>query len=118
MNALIRLARSAPLIIALAVAAFALYVIVAAVRSPDRAKELLIRVFGVVTILLSMFFMLGIVYAWADGNAFVMDLSGGFAIVSIAALGIVLVCRWRFLRHRPDFYKPGERERLPWWRLL
>lgn len=115
MNALLRLARSLPLVIALALLAVAVYLIVSWLRSPDRAKVFLINLFGVINVTLTVFFCVGVAYAWLEGNAFVMDLSGGFAAVAAVALAITLIARWRFLAHRPG-YRSAEPHHL--WRLL
>lgn len=49
-----RLLQSVPLVIALVVLAIVVYVFVAWVKSPLRAKEILIKLFTVITIVLSV----------------------------------------------------------------
>ena len=51
-----RLLQSVPLVIALVVLAIVVYVFVAWVKSPLRAKEILIKLFTVITIVLSVAF--------------------------------------------------------------
>lgn len=103
MNALVRLIRALPLVIALAVLAVVVYVVVAGMRSPNRAKEILIKLFTVVTTVLSVAFLLFAGYALLDGNEAVFDLAWVFAVVSIAALAITRLCRRRFAKHHPQY---------------
>ena len=72
-----RLLQSVPLVIALVVLAIVVYVFVAWVKSPLRAKEILIKLFTVITIVLS--------------------------VVSLVALGITRICRWRFVKRHPQY---------------
>lgn len=103
MNALVRLIRALPLVIALAVLAVVVYVVVAGMRSPNRAKEILIKLFTVVTTVLSVAFLLFAGYALLDGNEAVFDLAWVFAVVSIVALAITRLCRRRFAKHHPQY---------------
>ena len=103
MNVLIRLIRALPLVVALAVLAVRVYALVSAFRSPDRAKEVLIRLFAVLTGVLTALFCLASAYAVFEGNQPVLDLFGAFAAVSALALGVVSLCAWRFARTHPDF---------------
>lgn len=113
MNALVRLIRALPLVIALAVLAVVVYAAVASMRSPNRAKEILIKLFTVITTALSVVFLLGAGYALLDGNEAVFDLAWAFAVVSIVAFAIVRLCRRRFVRNHPDyrFKKPSFKPR-------
>ena len=58
-----RLLQSLPLVIFLAVLAVVIYFFVSWLRSPQRAKEILIQVFTVLNTALSAFFLLASAYA-------------------------------------------------------
>ena len=107
MNVFVRMARSLPLVAVLALLAVAVYVVVSWRRSPNQAKETLIRLFTVLTGGLTVLFALASLYAWLDGNANVLELAVGFAVVSAAALAITRLCRWSFVRNHPNYrFKP------------
>ena len=99
----VRLIRSVPLLIALAVLAVVIYFVVSYKRSPTHAKELLIRVFTVITLVISGFFLLVSLYALFEGNEGVLDLGVVFLITGLIGLGVVQVCRWRFKKNHPHF---------------
>ena len=101
----VRLIRSIPLLIILAVLAVVIYFVVSYRRSPAHAKELLIRVFTVITGALSAFFLLVTLYALFEGNAAVLDLGVVFLITGLIGLGVVQICRWRFRKNNPHFSK-------------
>lgn len=103
MSAAIRLIQSLPLIIALAVLAGAVYLFVSWRQSPTRAKELLLKLFTVLTSVLSVFFLLACCYAAIEGNQAVLEFFGAFLGVSVAALIITLVCRTRFKKNHPNY---------------
>ena len=84
------LTRSLPLLIALVVLAVAIYAFVSWRRTPTRAKEVMIKVFLVLCSAIAIFFALASLYAVADGNTPVLELS-----ISCAAVGVVgLLIRW------------------------
>lgn len=99
---LLLLARSLPLVVVLVLVAAVVYLVVASVRSPNRAKELLIRVFTVLTAFLTVFFCAATAYAWLESNLYVMELTGACAGVSAAAFVITRLCRRRYLRRHPE----------------
>lgn len=104
MNMLLaRLFRSLPLVAALLVVAALVYLVVSALRSPVRAREVLIKVLLAVTGALTAFFGLASLYAWFEGNAGALELALTFAAVSLAALAVTLLCRHRFLKHHPNY---------------
>lgn len=111
MNLFVRLFRSLPLVVFLAVLAVVVYFAVSWRRSPNRAKEVLIKLFLALTGALTAFFGLASLYALLDGNASVLELTGAFAAVSVVALGITLVCRWRFLKNHPNYRYKATRTR-------
>ena len=98
-----RMLQSVPLIIALVVLAVVVYLFVAWLRSPLRAKEILIKLFTVITIVLSVAFGLAALYAFAEHNVKVLEITGSFLVVSLVALGITRFCRWRFIRNHPQY---------------
>lgn len=97
------MARSLPLVVALALLAAAVYVVVSWRRSPNRAKEVLIRLFTVLTGGLTALFSLAGLYALLDGNANVFELAAGFAVASALALAVTRLCRWRFVKNHPNY---------------
>ena len=103
MAILARILQSTPLVIALVVLAVAVYFFVAWLRSPLRAKEILIKLFTVLTIVLSVAFGLASLYAFAESNMKVLEITGSFLVVALIALGITRLCRWRFVRNHPQY---------------
>ena len=94
-----RLLQSVPLVIALVVLAIVVYVFVAWVKSPLRAKEILIKLFTVI----SVAFGLASLYAFFEHNVKVLEITGTFLVVSLVALGITRICRWRFVKRHPQY---------------
>lgn len=95
------LVRSMPLLVVLAVFAAMVYVVVAAVRSPRRAKEVLIGVLTAVTAFLTVFFSAATAYAWIESNLYVMELAAACAVLCAAALAATRLARRRYLRRHP-----------------
>ena len=85
------------------VLAIVVYVFVAWVKSPLRAKEILIKLFTVITIVLSVAFGLAPLYAFFEHNVKVLEITGTFLVVSLVALGITRICRWRFVKRHPQY---------------
>ena len=107
LSALIRILQSLPLVIALGVLAIVVYLVVSWRKSPTRAKEVLIKVFLVLTTVLSLLFLLATIYAVIEANVAVAELFGAFLVVSAIALAITLVCRARFHKNHPNYqYTP------------
>ncbi|MBQ3106752.1 MAG: guanylate cyclase [Eggerthellaceae bacterium] len=103
----VRLVRSIPLLIILAVLAVVIYFVVSYKRSPAHAKELLIKLFTWITSIISGFFLLVTLYALFEGNDGVLDLGVVFLITGLIGLGVVQICRWRFRKNNPRFAKPA-----------
>lgn len=103
MGLVARLYRMVPLIIILIVVALIIYGVVSFRRSPLRAKEVLIKIFTVLTLIISGFFAIVTLYGLFEGNTAVVDLFGSFLIVSLIAFGITRWCRFLFVRHHPSF---------------
>lgn len=100
-----RLSRIVPLLIVMGIVALVVYLIVTYRYSPNKAKEVLIKLFTVVSGALSIFFALASLYAWFEHNAPVFDLALSFLITTLIALGVTLTCRAVFLRHHPVYRK-------------
>lgn len=98
-----RLYRALPLLAILAIIAVAIYVIVSWRYTPAKAKEVLIKCFIVLNGALSIFFVLATLYAWLEGNRFVADFFITLLVTTLIILGITFICRWRFLKHNPNY---------------
>lgn len=96
-----RLLQSLPLVIFLVILAVVVYFVVSWLRSPERAKEVLIRLFTVLNLVLSALFLLATLYAWFEWNVPVLELTVSFLVVSLVALAITRICRWRFVKNNP-----------------
>ena len=111
MGALIRIVQSLPLVIALCVVAAVIYFVVAWLRTPTRAKEILIKVFLVLTGALSAVFLLATVYSAIEGNQNTLEFFVALLAISAIALAITLVCRWRFRVNHPHYKYTPQRSR-------
>ena len=100
-----RLYRIIPLILVLALIAIIVYFVVSYRSSPNRAKEVLIKSFTWLTSILSGFFAIASLYALLERNYFALDIAASFLVVTLVALGIVLVCKAVFLKHHPQYRK-------------
>lgn len=107
MSIVVRLLQSLPLVIFLVVLALVVYFVVSWLRSPTRAKEVLIQFFTVFTLVLSAFFVLASIYAWFEHNGAVLELTLSFLVVALIAFGITRLCRWRFVKHHPHYKDKG-----------
>lgn len=103
MGAIARLGQSLPLVIALVVLAVGIYFFVSWTKSPMRAKEVLIKVFTILTLVLSGFFLLASLYALFENNWSVLELTGMFLAIALIALAITRICRWRMLKRYPEY---------------
>lgn len=100
---LARLSRIIPLLVVLAVLSGIIYLVVAWRSSPNHAKEVLIKVFTVLTGSLAVFFALVSLYALSEGNVAVLDLAGSFCISALICLGVVRICRAIFVKNHPGW---------------
>lgn len=98
-----RLYRIVPLLVVLAVIAVAVYLVVSWRYTPNKAKEVLIRVFIVLNGALSVLFLLATLYALLEGNMFVVDFFLTCMATTLILLGITFVCRWRFRKNHPNY---------------
>lgn len=112
MSVVVRLLQSLPLIIFLAVLAGVIYLVVSWVKSPARAKEILIEFFTVFTIGLCVFFALATAYTLLEHNQPIFELAVSFLVVAAVALGITQLCRWRFIKHNPHYKYKRTRAKL------
>ena len=100
---LARLSRTIPLIVVMGLLAGVIYLVLKIRTSPNRAKEVLIKVclwlYGIQTVL----FLLLMLYALFENNVAVAELWAAFALVTFVAVVIALVCRWRFKKNHPNY---------------
>lgn len=99
----IRLTRMIPLLLAMAVLAAVVYAIASLRYSPPKAKEILAKMFTVITGVLSVFFGLFTLYALFEHNGPVFDLAVSFLIFALVMLGITRICYAVFLRNNPHY---------------
>lgn len=120
MAVLARLSRTIPLLAVLAVLAGIVYLVVTYRSSPNRAKEVLIKLFTWLMGIQSVLFGLLTVYALAESNIGVAELWGTFMATTIIGLLITLVCKWRFKKNHPNYKFEASNPRahvipnLPW----
>ena len=103
-----RLSRIVPLLIVLAVIAGIVYLVAAWRYSPNRGKEILIKLFTWLTGILLVAFLLISLYALLDGNALILDLGLSFLVAALIGLGVTRICRAVFVRNHP-----GWKQKLP-----
>lgn len=119
MSMLIRLYRSLPLVVILIILAIIIYLVMAQVRTPVRAKEVLIKVFTWLSAIIIGFFGIVSLYALFEHNDAVLDLSLGFMVVGVLALAITLLCRYLFRKHHPHYkHKPMTAHTASRWRKV
>ena len=119
MSMLIRLYRSLPLVVVLIILAIIIYLVMAQVRTPVRAKEVLIKVFTWISGIIIGFFGIVSLYALFERNDAVLDLLLGFMLVGVIALAITLLCRYLFRKHHPHYKrKPMNAHTASRWRKV
>ena len=99
----IRLTRILPLIAILVILALLVYCIAAALTSPPRAKELLVRIFTWITGVLSTVFGLFTLYSLFERNMPVFDLAVSFFITALIGLVAIRIANYVFLKHNPEY---------------
>lgn len=104
-----RLSRIIPLLVVLALVAAIVYLVAAWRYSPNRAKVILIRVFTVITGVISGFFVLASAYAAFEQNWTAVEIAVTFLAVGLVGLAITRICRRVFLHHHPNY----EEEAVP-----
>ena len=118
MGLLARLSRIVPLLLIMAVVAIVIYLVVTYRHSPTRAKEVLIKVFTWLNVVIIAFFGLASLYALFESHAGVLDLALSFAIVGLVYLGITRWCNHVFLKHNPHYRDKRQAARVirrfPW----
>lgn len=103
MGLLVRMLQSLPLVIVLIILAIVIYFVVSWMHSPTKAKEVLIRFFTVISIVISAFFLLASAYAFLESNVPVLEITVPFLIVGVLCLIITRICRWRFVKNHPNY---------------
>ena len=84
-------------------------IVVSWAKSPTRAKEVLIKLFTVLTGVLAVLFTLASLYAFFEHNMNVLELVGSFDIIVVVALLITRICRWRFVKNHPNYKDKPEK---------
>lgn len=95
--------RLLPVEIALLVAAYAGFKVLSNRKNSTIAKEALIKVVMWFNIVVGGVFLLIALYALADGNNWVIEIALAFAIICAFFLAIALVCKYNFLKKRPNY---------------
>ncbi|MGI6045395.1 MAG: guanylate cyclase [Eggerthellaceae bacterium] len=98
-----RLSRLIPFLLIIGFIALIIYLVVMFRYSSTRAKEILIKIFTWLNIVLSAFFVLASLYALLDNNMVVLELNLSFLVVFLLALLITRICRRVFLKHHPNY---------------
>ncbi|MDO4182399.1 MAG: hypothetical protein Q4E12_02165 [Coriobacteriia bacterium] len=114
MQLIVRLIQSIPLVIVLVVLAVVVYVFVSWAKSPLRAKEILIKLFLVLTGVLTAITLLATLYGVLERNENAAWFFAALLIVSAVALCITLVCRWRFRTNHPHYRNKPQHSRTKW----
>ena len=109
MAIIVRLLQAWPLIVVLGLLAVVVYFVVSWAKSPTRAKEVLIKLFTVLTGVLAVLFTLASLYAFFEHNINVLELVGSFDIIVVVALLITRICRWRFVKNHPNYKDKPEK---------
>lgn len=104
-----RLSRIIPLIIILAIVAAIVYLVATWSYSPNKAKEILIRVFTWFTGVLSIALAVICLYVLLDGNWAVFELTASFLATALIALGVTRICHAVFVRHHPNYKKKAQK---------
>ena len=73
MGLIVRMLQSLPLVIVLVILAIVIYFVVSWMHSPTKAKEVLIRFFTVISIVISAFFFLASAYAFGIERSCIGD---------------------------------------------
>lgn len=105
-----RITRLIPLVLALLVIGFIIYVVAEIKYSPLRAKQIVLKVFIWITSILTGLFLLVCLYCLLDGfNIPAFELFLSCACVPALGLVITLICRAVFLKNHPSYrHKPTE----------
>lgn len=117
---LVRLYRILPLLAVLAVVAAIVYLVVSFRSSPNRAKELMTKMFTWICGVLTILFGLAALYAIGESNAAVAELFGSFAATTLIGLLVTRWCRHVFVRHHPNYGSKTTADAevinpKPWW---
>lgn len=118
MAVIARLYRVVPIMLALAAIAVVVYLVVSRLRTPARAKEVLVKLFTWLCSALAVFFGAVAAYAVSEGNEPVFDLAVGFALVGLLGLGVTRLCNAVFIRNHPNYRSKPQKakveRRWPW----
>ena len=115
----IRLTRVAPFLAFLAVLAVVIYII-ARFRFPSaRAKQIVIDVFTVISVVLCVGLAFITLMTVLDSNMFAVELFGSFLVAALLGLLIVRLCNRSFLKKYPQYkHHPEDAFVYTGWRKL
>ena len=115
----IRLTRVAPFLAVLAVLAVVIYII-ARFRFPSaRAKQIVIDVFTVISVVLCVGLAFITLMTVLDSNMFAVELFGSFLVAALLGLLIVRLCNRSFLKKYPQYkHRPEDAFVYTGWRKL
>lgn len=116
-----RFTRILPLLVVMALVAAVIYVAVSWRSSPNRAKELLIRIFFGINGLICVFFGLAALYALFESNSVAVELALSFFAMGAIGLVVTAICRAIFRQNHPHYrFMPVEAEVIhpPIWQRI
>ena len=116
-----RFTRILPLLVVMALVAAVIYVAVSWRSSPNRAKELLIRIFFGINGLICVFFGLAALYAFFESNSVAVELALSFFAMGAIGLVVTAICRAIFRQNHPHYrFMPVEAEVInpPIWQRI
>lgn len=92
--------RALPLVVVLVVVGLVAYLVLSSLRSPDRAKRVLLRAFTGVTGFLTVLFCVATAYAWLEDNLYVLEFVGALAVASAVGFAVTFLLYRYYLRGR------------------
>ena len=105
----VRMIRLVPLVLILLVIGVIIYLVAQAKYNPPRAKQIVIKVFFWINLILLIFFTLLCLYAFFENNKSVFELFLSFAFVPLLGLLITITCYVIFIRRYPNYkYAPAK----------
>lgn len=111
----VRLYRLVPMLVVLGVTAIVIYLITSMRSTKPQAKSNVLLFFTWAFILTSIVFLIGTIYAWAEGNVQVTELIGSFFVACVIFLIITRICYRVFISHYPNYaWKPSRSRPITW----
>ena len=109
-SVVVRLIRVLPVLAIVALVVAILYGVLVASSTRERARRILIRVLTVVFGALTVAFALVTLYAWFEGNEYVLEIADVSAIVFALCLGATRLAHWRMRANASKRSGDGESE--------